>query len=97
MKVYDINGNVVVNAYFVNDPDKPFIPKGEYKETELDHQKKQADILLTSIDGNYYTLCLQKPLEIKGRGVRRYSDSVVAVTESVYNKLEAKYNIMCDF
>ena len=51
MKVYDINGNVVAEGYLVPNPN--FIPKGEYKETELDYQKKQADMLITSIDGNF--------------------------------------------
>ena len=32
MKVYDVNGIVVVEAYFVNDPDKPFIPKDTEKQ-----------------------------------------------------------------
>lgn len=95
MKITDDKGNTLAVCYNVPNPNYRYV--GEYKETELDHQKKQADILLTSIEGNWYTLWLQKPIEVKGRGVRRYSDSVVAVTESVYSKLEAKYNIMCDF
>lgn len=65
MKKYDSNGNLIAVGYLVHNPN--FIPKGEYKETELDRQKK--------------------PIEVKGRGVRRYNDNVVAVTESVYNKL----------
>lgn len=95
MEIYNSNGELVAVGYHIPNPN--FIPVGDYKETDLDRQKKQADILLTSIDGNYYTLCLQKPIEVKGRGVRRYSETVVAVTESVYTKLKAKYNVMCDF
>lgn len=79
-------------GYFTKDAQ----PRGEYKETSLDAQKKQADILVTAIDDRY-TLWLNKPIEVKGRGVKRYSDKVVAVTESVYIKLQAKYNVMCDF
>lgn len=93
-KKYDERGNVVAVGYWVK---SDYVKKGEYKPTELDRQKKGADILLESIDGNYYTLRLQKPLEVKGRGVRRYSGNVIAVTESVYNKLKDKYNIMCNF
>ena len=93
MKKYNSNGELVAEGYFT----KSDYIKGEYEETELDRQKKQADILLTSIDGNWYSLFLQKTIEIKGRGVKRYDDKVVSVTESVYNKLQAKYNIMCDF
>lgn len=95
MEIYNSNDELVAVGYHVPNPN--YIPRGEYKETELDRQKKQADILLTSIDGNYYTLRLQKPIELKGRGVERYSETVVAVTESVYTKLKAKYNVMCDF
>lgn len=73
-------------------------PKGEYKETTLDAQKKQADALLTSIDGDYYSLALNRPIDIKpGRGIKIYSDINIAVTESVYKKLASKYNIMTDF
>lgn len=95
MEKYDLNGNLVAVGHFVENPD--FVEKGEYKETELDKQKKQADMLLTSIDGNYYTLFIQKNIEIKGRGVKRHSGNVVAVTENIYYKLRDKYNILCDF
>lgn len=93
MRIYNSDGELVAVGYFI----KSDYIKGEYKETELDRQKKQADILLTSVEGNWYTLFLQKPIEVKGRGVKRYSDNIVVVTESVYNKLQAKYNVMCDF
>ena len=95
MEKYDLNGNLVAVGYFVEDPNH--VKRGDYKETELDRRKKCADMLLTSIDGNYYTLFLKKEVEIKGRGVKRYSGNVVAVTENVYDKLKAKYNILCDF
>ncbi len=86
---------IEVNAYF-KDEDK-FIACGQYRETELDKQKRGADILLTSIDGGYYTLLLKKHIDIKGRGVKRHSDDVVFVTERVYEELQKRYNIMCDF
>lgn len=93
MRIYNSDGELVAVGYFIT---SDYI-KGEYKETELDRQKKQADILLTAVEGNWYTLFLQKPIEVQGRGVKRYSDNIVVVTESVYNKLQAKYNVMCDF
>ena len=65
MKVYDINGNVVAEGYLVPNPN--FIPKGEYKETELDYQKKQADMLITSIDGSFYEISLPKMLHFARR------------------------------
>lgn len=56
-------------GYFV---DVPFIKKGAYFPTDLDKKKEQADILIKSVDGDYFTI-FTKGLEIKpGRGVRRY-------------------------
>lgn len=43
MKVYDINGNVIAEGYLVPNPN--FIPKGEYKETELDRYKRSVDLI----------------------------------------------------
>ena len=77
---------------------EPEIQKGEYKETLVDVQKKNADILVTSIDGDYYTLFLNKNIEISiKRGVKKYSEKLIAVTENVYNKLRGMYNIAMDF
>lgn len=77
---------------------EPEIQKGEYKETSVDVQKKNADILVTSIDGDYYTLFLNKNIEISiKRGVKKYSEKLIAVTENVYNKLRGMYNIAMDF
>lgn len=82
-------------GYLVPKPE--FQPKGEYKATELDAQKESADILLQSIGGNYYTLKLNKFVDIKGRGVKFYDGNIVAVTERIYDKLRTKYNVVCDF
>lgn len=46
MKIYDSNGSLVAESYFVPSPN--FIPKGEYKETELDRYKRSVDFLITS-------------------------------------------------
>ena len=73
------------------------IERGEYKETELDHQKKQADILLESIDGDWYTLRLNKEIELKSKRIRNYDNGTIAVSESLFHKLESKYNVMCNF
>lgn len=78
-------------------PNTNFTTKGEYKATELDSQKKRADMLLQSIDGNYYTLKLNRPIEVKGRGVKNYGNNVIAVTERIYNQLQQQYRVMCDF
>lgn len=84
-----------VISYLIPNP-YPF-RQGEYKETELDKQKKEADILLKSIDGNFYTLRLNKQIDLKSKRIKRYDNGCIAVPQSIYNKLEAKYNIMCDF
>lgn len=73
------------------------IKKGEYKPTELDSSKKSADILLQSIDGNIYTLWLNRPIEVKGRGLKKRSGNLIEVTENTYCKLIEKYNVICDF
>lgn len=86
-----------VEAYFVEDPDKPFIPKGEYKATILDQQKKEADMLLKSIDGSWYTIWLNRGIEIKSKRIKHYDNGCISVPESIYYKLKDKYNIMCDF
>ena len=63
MKVYNSNSVLIAEGYLVPNPN--FIPKGEYKETELDCQKKQADMLITSIDGNFYEISLPKSTTLR--------------------------------
>lgn len=73
-------------------------PRGEYKSALIDEQKKSADVLLTSIDGDWYSLTLKVSMNIKpGKNVMIYSDCSIAVKESIYKKLAAAYNIMTDF
>lgn len=89
-------GNMGVVAYFTHEED--FIPRGEYKATDLDRQKQQADILLQAIDGNWYSLYLNKPIDINpGRSVKVYGEKNIAVTKSVYNRLSQQYKVMSDF
>lgn len=105
MKKYNENGELVAEAYLV--PNPSFIPKGEYKKTELDCQKKQADMLITSIDGSFYEISLPKNATLRqkinndikgyGRNVRRYNEDIIHVTEKVLKILQTKYTIMCDF
>ena len=84
-----------INSYMFPDPYP--IERGEYKETALDRQKKAADILVESIDGNWYTIRLNREIEIKGKRIKRYDNGCIAVPESVYTKLQGKYNVMCNF
>lgn len=71
-------------------------PRGDYKPTTLDYEKKNADMLLQSIDGNYYTLWLNKEIEVKGRGVERHG-RIVVVSEKMYYILTKTYSILTDF
>lgn len=72
--------------------------KGEYKNTGLDERKAKADFLIQAIDGNWYTLWLNKDITIKaGRSVKRITDRVVCVTERVKAQLCEQYNWATDF
>ena len=51
MKVYNSNGILVAEGYFVSNPN--FVPKGEYKETELDRYKRSVDFRITSCGNRY--------------------------------------------
>lgn len=84
-----------INSYMLPNPYP--IERGEYQETELDRQKKQADILLESIDGNWYTIRLNKKIDIKSKRIRNYDNGTIAIPESLFHKLESKYNVMCNF
>lgn len=84
-----------VSSYIVPSPYP--VERGEYKETELDREKKAADILVESIDGNWYTIRLNREIEIKSKRIRKYDNGCIAVPESMYYKLKDKYNVMCNF
>ena len=86
---YGVSSYIVPNPYPVE--------RGEYKETELDREKKAADILVESIDGNWCTIRLNQQIELKSKRIKRYDNGCIAVPESVYNKLKGKYNVMCNF
>lgn len=74
---------------------KDAIKKGEYKETSLDVQKKQADILVVAIDDKY-TLWLNKPITVKGRGIKKINEKTIVVTDNAFDKLKTQYSIMFD-
>ena len=74
---------------------KDAIKKGEYKETSLDVQKKQADILVVAIDDKY-TLWLNKPMTIKGRGIKKVNEKTIVVTDNAFYKLKTQYSIIFD-
>ena len=84
-----------VFSYMVPNPYP--VERGEYKEAALDRQKKAADILVESIEGNWYTIRLNREIEIKSKRIRKYDNGCIAVPESMYYKLKDKYNVMCNF
>ena len=93
---YPNTGEKPVISYLV--PDILNLNKGKYNPTDLDERKIEADILLTAIDGNYYTLQINKTIQLpESRRIKRYSNGCVSVPESVYNRLKSKYNVICDF
>ena len=59
--------------------------------------KKSADILVESINGNWYTIRLNREIDLKSKRIKRYDNGCIAVPESVYDKLKDKYNVMCNF
>ncbi|WP_289415076.1 hypothetical protein [Bacteroides acidifaciens] len=74
---------------------KDAIKKGEYKETSLDVQKKQADMLVVAIDDKY-TLWLNRPITVKGRGIKKVNEKTIVVTDNAFDKLKTQYSIMFD-
>ena len=74
---------------------KDAIKKGEYKETSLDVQKKQADMLVVASDDKY-TLWLNRPITVKGRGIKKVNEKTIVVTDNAFDKLKTQYSIMFD-
>ena len=100
MQVYDVNGIVVVEAYFVNDPDKPFIPKDRYRETEVDKYKRSVDSLITSC-GDRYEIVFNKSVVLKEtRSIKRIGSNeryTYLVTEKALESLKKQYIHVSDF
>ena len=97
MKVYNSNGILVAEGYFVSNPN--FVSKGEYKETELDRYKRSVDFRITSC-GNRYEIIFNKPVVLKEtRSIKRISSNSYAylVTEKALESLKNQYTYACDF
>ena len=73
-----------------------FIKRGEYKETELDKAKKEADLLLQHIGRRYY-LYMNRPLDIKPSRSIEVRENMICATKKAYDKLKQQYHIVCDF
>ena len=98
MKVYNQNGELIAEGYLVLNPD--FIPKGEYKETELDRYKRSVDFLITNC-GNRYEIIFNKPVVLKDtRSIKRIGSNeqyAYLVTEKALDGLKQQYTYACDF
>ena len=93
MKVYNSNGILVAEGYFVSNPN--FV----YKETELDRYKRSVDFRITSC-GNRYEIIFNKPVVLKKtRSIKRISSNSYAylVTEKALESLKNQYTYACDF
>lgn len=74
-----------------------YAKKNEYKATELDEKKANADFLLTFI-GARYELRAQNGNVLKaGRSIKKESNNIYYVTEKAYDEICIKYNVMTDF
>lgn len=74
-------------------------PMGEYKPTEIDTRKAQADILIEYANGGSYTIKLQKSVDLGSkRGIRRMcQNGMVEVTPNKLAELQRKYNVQPNF
>ena len=87
-----------VEAYFV-DEDK-FIPRGEYRETDLDRRKRDVDFLIKEVYGSRNVIEFNRPVYLKeNRSVKRLNNNgyVYDVTDSVLERLKREYSYETDF
>ena len=95
MKKYNSDGELVAVGYLV--PNLNFIPKGEYKETELDRYKRSVDFLLISV-GNRHEIRFNKPIILKEtRSIKHMGGNGYLVTEKALENLKKQYTHACDF
>lgn len=87
-----------VETYFV-DEDK-FIPRGEYRETDLDRRKRDVDFLIKEVYGSRNVIEFNRPVYLKeNRSVKRLNNNgyVYDVTDSVLERLKREYSYETDF
>ncbi|WP_300701298.1 hypothetical protein [Bacteroides sp.] len=95
MKKYNSKGELVAEGCLVPNPN--FIPKGDYKETELDKYKRSVDFLLVSV-GNRYEIRFNKPITLKEtRSIKHMGGNGYLVTEKTLESLKKQYTHACDF
>ena len=98
MRKYDSKGELVTEGYLVPNPN--FIPKGEYKATELDEYKRSVDFLIKSCSSRY-EIIFNKPVVLKEtRSIKRIGSNehyAYLVTEKALESLKKQYTHTCDF
>lgn len=76
---------------------KKEIKRGAYNATAHDNEKAQADFLLQAIDGKYYTIFLNREIELP-KGAQRYNAKQACITgKREFEKFAKNYNWECDF
>ena len=87
-----------IETYFV-DEDK-FIPRGEYRETDLDRRKRDVNFLIKEVYGSRNVIEFNRPVYLKeNRSVKRLNNNgyVYDVTDSVLERLKREYSYETDF
>ena len=87
-----------IETYFV-DEDK-FIPRGEYRETDLDRRKRDVAFLIKEVYGSRNVIEFNRPVYLKeNRSVKRLNNNgyVYDVTDSVLERLKREYSYETDF
>ena len=72
--------------------------RGEYKATILDNQKKDVDFLLESIDGKYYTIWMNRPLELPKKSEHEEGNkSAVIIGERAFKAFAKNHTWLPNF
>lgn len=72
--------------------------QGQYKETDTDRKKKNADILIKYANGGSFTVSVKPHVIVKGSGVKdRYDSGNYEVSSNKLKQLQKVYSSMCDF
>lgn len=93
----EING-MIVEAHLVPDPD--FVPRCEYKPTELDERKASADFLITGFIRNRTEIRFNIAVDPNDFTERERCESnprIFYVTDRKLQKLKNRYTYECDF
>lgn len=106
VKTFDLSGGRFVPGEVIQESGSAVVTyqggsrdlKGEYKETETDTEKKNADILIKYANGGSFTISVKPHVTVNGRGVKeQYNSDSYEVTDNYLKKLQKNYSSVCDF